>query len=42
MFDTLEELAAIHRGAGALFVGPGWDGALLGLGIHLRGGSTEP
>ena len=24
-------------GAGALFVGPGWDGALLGLGIHLRG-----
>jgi hypothetical protein len=24
-------------GAGALFVGPGWDGALLGLGIYLRG-----
>jgi hypothetical protein len=24
-------------GAGALFVGPGWDGALLGLGTHLRG-----
>lgn len=26
-------------GAGALFVGPGWDGALLGLGLHLRGQS---
>jgi hypothetical protein len=26
-----------RSGAGALFVGPGWDGALLGLGIHLRG-----
>jgi uncharacterized protein YndB with AHSA1/START domain len=24
-------------GAGALFVGPGWDGALLGLGLYLRG-----
>jgi hypothetical protein len=24
-------------GAGALFVGPGWDGAMLGLGMHLRG-----
>lgn len=24
-------------GAGALYVGPGWDGALLGLAIHLRG-----
>ena len=24
-------------GAGALFVGPGWDVALLGLGLHLRG-----
>lgn len=30
-------LAMARSGAGALFVGPGWDGALLGLGIHLRG-----
>lgn len=33
-------LAMAGSGAGALFVGPGWDGALLGLGIHLRGEST--
>jgi uncharacterized protein YndB with AHSA1/START domain len=25
-------------GAGALYPGPGWDGAFLGLAIHLRGG----
>jgi uncharacterized protein YndB with AHSA1/START domain len=30
-------LAMAGSGAGALFVGPGWDGALLGLGIYLRG-----
>ena len=30
-------LAIAGSGAGALFVGPGWDGALLGLGLHLRG-----
>ncbi len=30
-------LAMAGSGAGALFVGPGWDGALLGLGIHLHG-----
>lgn len=30
-------LAMAGSGAGALFVGPGWDGALLGLAIHLRG-----
>jgi uncharacterized protein YndB with AHSA1/START domain len=30
-------LAMAGSGAGALFVGPGWDGALLGLGIHVRG-----
>jgi uncharacterized protein YndB with AHSA1/START domain len=30
-------LAIARSGAGALFVGPGWDGALLGLGIFLRG-----
>ena len=30
-------LAMAGSGAGALFVGPGWDGALLGLGLFLRG-----
>ncbi len=30
-------VAMAGSGAGALFVGPGWDGALLGLSIHLRG-----
>jgi uncharacterized protein YndB with AHSA1/START domain len=30
-------LAMAGSGAGALFVGPGWDGGLLGLGIYLRG-----
>jgi uncharacterized protein YndB with AHSA1/START domain len=30
-------VAMAGSGAGALFVGPGWDGALLGLGLHLRG-----
>jgi uncharacterized protein YndB with AHSA1/START domain len=33
-------MALAGSGAGALFVGPGWDGALLGLGIHLRGLSS--
>ncbi|MDQ2661246.1 MAG: SRPBCC domain-containing protein [Actinomycetota bacterium] len=33
-------LALAGSGAGGLFVGPGWDGALLGLGLHLRGIST--
>jgi hypothetical protein len=33
-------LAMAGSGAGALFVGPGWDGGLLGLGIHLRGESV--
>lgn len=32
-------VAMAGSGAGALFVGPGWDGALLGLAIHLRGQS---
>src|SRR5262245_5160538 len=26
-----------QSGAGALYVGPGWDGALMGLGMFLRG-----
>jgi uncharacterized protein YndB with AHSA1/START domain len=30
-------VAFAGSGAGALFVGPGWDVALLGLGLHLRG-----
>ncbi|MGY1726497.1 SRPBCC family protein [Geodermatophilus sp. SYSU D01062] len=30
-------LAFAGSGAGALFVGPGWDVALLGLALHLRG-----
>lgn len=29
-------IAMAGSGAGALFVGPGWDGALLGLGLHMR------
>ena len=33
-------MAMAGSGAGALFVGPGWEGALLGLGIHLRGEAT--
>ena len=30
-------IAFAGSGAGALFVGPGWDGAFLGLGLFLRG-----
>jgi uncharacterized protein YndB with AHSA1/START domain len=33
-------IAMAGSGAGALFVGPGWDGALLGLGLNLRGESV--
>ena len=29
-----------QSGAGALWVGPGWDGAMLGLELHLDGGFT--
>jgi uncharacterized protein YndB with AHSA1/START domain len=41
--DTLLELEHTvpiefaQSGAGALYVGPGWDGALMGLGRYLRG-----
>jgi uncharacterized protein YndB with AHSA1/START domain len=41
--DTMLELEhtvpieMAQSGAGALWVGPGWDGALLGLGLFLRG-----
>jgi len=28
-------------GAGALYVGPGWDGALLGLGLYLAGKAAD-
>ncbi|MFE4196704.1 SRPBCC family protein [Paenarthrobacter sp. NPDC056912] len=34
-------LAMAGSGAGALFVGPGWDGAMLGLGLYLRGEVVE-
>jgi uncharacterized protein YndB with AHSA1/START domain len=30
-----------QSGAGALWVGPGWDGALLGLGLFLEGKAPE-
>jgi len=30
-------IAMAGSGAGALFVGPGWDGAFLGLDLYLRG-----
>jgi uncharacterized protein YndB with AHSA1/START domain len=30
-------LAMAGSAAGALFVGPGWDGAFMGLGLHVRG-----
>ena len=33
-------IAMAGSGAGALFVGPGLDGALLGLGLHVRGESV--
>ncbi|NUT50994.1 MAG: ATPase [Saccharothrix sp.] len=33
--------AIAGSGAGALYVGPGWDGALLGLGLYLAGAVTE-
>jgi uncharacterized protein YndB with AHSA1/START domain len=41
--DTVLELVhtvpieMAQSGAGALYVGPGWDGALMGLGLFLRG-----
>lgn len=30
-----------QSGAGALWVGPGWDGALMGLGLFLRGDAID-
>lgn len=30
-----------QSGAGALYVGPGWDGALMGLDLYLRGNVAE-
>jgi uncharacterized protein YndB with AHSA1/START domain len=30
-----------QSGAGALYVGPGWDGALMGLDLYLRGQVTD-
>jgi uncharacterized protein YndB with AHSA1/START domain len=34
-------LAVAGSGAGALYVGPGWDGALMGLALHLDGVVTD-
>jgi len=33
-------MAMAGSGAGALFVGPGWDGAVMGLGLYLSGTFT--
>lgn len=30
-----------QSGAGALWVGPGWDGAVMGLGLYLAGGGID-
>lgn len=35
--DHTVPLAMAQNAAGALFVGPGWDGAFLGLGLYLAG-----
>ncbi len=35
--DHTVPIAMAGSGAGALFVGPGWDGGLLALGLYLRG-----
>jgi uncharacterized protein YndB with AHSA1/START domain len=34
-------LALAGSGAGALYVGPGWDGALMGLALYLNGDVAE-
>ena len=34
-------LAIAGSGAGALYVGPGWDGALLALALHFDGIVTD-
>lgn len=45
--DTILELEhtvpieMAQSGAGALYVGPGWDGALMGLDLHLSGGVID-
>ena len=31
-----------QNGAGALFVGPGWDGGIIGLDLYLRHDDTDP
>lgn len=44
--ETLQEVThsvpieLVGGAAGALYVGPGWDGALLGIALHLAGGFT--
>src|ERR1700741_247404 len=39
--DHTVPMAMAGSGAGALYVGPGWDGALLALGMYLRGEAIE-
>jgi hypothetical protein len=34
-------MAMAGSGAGALYVGPGWDGAVMGLGLYLAGTFTD-
>lgn len=40
-FDHTVSLAIAGSGAGVLYVGPGWDGALMALGLFLRGEVIE-
>ncbi len=35
--DHMVPIEMAGNGAGALYAGPGWDGALLGLGLYLQG-----
>ena len=40
-FTHTVPLSRAGSGAGALFVGPGWDGALLALGLYLAGETSD-
>ncbi len=39
--DHRVPISLAGSGAGALWVGPGWDGALLGIALYLRGEMTD-
>ncbi|MQA15577.1 MAG: ATPase [Pseudonocardiaceae bacterium] len=39
--DHTVPLEMAGSGAGSLYVGPGWDGALMGLGLFLRGDAPD-